>query len=387
MARVLYWFRTDLRLHDSPALDAALKLQPECLLPVWTWDPHYVLHARVGVNRWQFLLDSQRVLSDHLTKVNLRQKLLVVRGKPLRILEALVKRCKITHLVFEMDTDTYARSRDQDVMHAMKNTGVEVIVRSGRTLWDPNDMIRVHEHTVPKTVNAVKNASEKLGPPPRPLKTPTSLPDPVDIGEDFDVPMDEDGEDVNAEQRKDRLRSYERACGPLGDFSTPTFEELGLKEATSPHRGGEERAVQQLDEYTSDARRTATFSKPQTAPTTFLPPATTNLSAHLHFGCLGIRQFYWRVKEVVKEFKGTASSFPQISKANCCFARCTFVRRPGGRTMSRWRATITAGKSTGRCAISTMKRVSALGCTRTRRRNDGLRLGSGVAPAFHGLMR
>jgi len=38
--------------------------------------------------------------------------------------------------------------------------------------------------------------------------------------------MDEDGEDFNAEQRKDRLRSYERACGPHGDFSTPTFKEL-----------------------------------------------------------------------------------------------------------------------------------------------------------------
>jgi cryptochrome len=53
--RVIYWFRTDLRLHDSPALQAALDLNPEVLYPVWTWDPHYVYRARVGVNRWQFL--------------------------------------------------------------------------------------------------------------------------------------------------------------------------------------------------------------------------------------------------------------------------------------------------------------------------------------------
>lgn len=53
--RVIYWFRTDLRLHDSPALQAALDLKPECLYPVWTWDPHYVYQARVGSNRWQFL--------------------------------------------------------------------------------------------------------------------------------------------------------------------------------------------------------------------------------------------------------------------------------------------------------------------------------------------
>ena len=53
--RVIYWFRTDLRIHDSPALKAALDLNPEVFYPIWTWDPHYVYRARVGPNRWQFL--------------------------------------------------------------------------------------------------------------------------------------------------------------------------------------------------------------------------------------------------------------------------------------------------------------------------------------------
>lgn len=53
--RVIYWFRTDLRLHDSPALKAALDLEPDVLWPIFTWDPHYICRARVGLNRWQFL--------------------------------------------------------------------------------------------------------------------------------------------------------------------------------------------------------------------------------------------------------------------------------------------------------------------------------------------
>ena len=53
--RVIYWFRTDLRLHDSPALKAALDLKPEVLYPVWCWDPHYIYRFRVGPNRFQFL--------------------------------------------------------------------------------------------------------------------------------------------------------------------------------------------------------------------------------------------------------------------------------------------------------------------------------------------
>lgn len=40
MSRVIYWFRTDLRLHDSPALQAALDLKPEAFFPLWCWDPN-----------------------------------------------------------------------------------------------------------------------------------------------------------------------------------------------------------------------------------------------------------------------------------------------------------------------------------------------------------
>jgi len=54
-ARVLYWFRTDLRLHDSPALQAALDLKPAVLYPIFTFDPHYVYHSKGSGNRWQFL--------------------------------------------------------------------------------------------------------------------------------------------------------------------------------------------------------------------------------------------------------------------------------------------------------------------------------------------
>lgn len=53
--RFLTGFRTDLRLHDSPALNAALDLNPECLWPIFTWDPHYVYRAKGGTNRWQYL--------------------------------------------------------------------------------------------------------------------------------------------------------------------------------------------------------------------------------------------------------------------------------------------------------------------------------------------
>ncbi|KAH6668024.1 DNA photolyase [Halenospora varia] len=109
---VIYWFRTDLRLHDSLALKAALDLNPEFLWQVWTWDPHYVYRARVGVNRRQILIDCQNDLSTSITNLNPKSKLFLMREAPQTLFPKLFKAWKITHLVFEKDTDAYARDRD-----------------------------------------------------------------------------------------------------------------------------------------------------------------------------------------------------------------------------------------------------------------------------------
>ncbi len=140
--RVIYWFRTDLRLHDSPALHTALSLSPSAFFPIWTWDPHYVYRARVGSNRWQYLLDCQSDLSASLTKLNPKSKLLVVREAPQTLFRKLFKEWAVTHLVYEKDTDAYARVRDEEVRKVAEEMGVQVLVKVGRTLWDCDELVR-----------------------------------------------------------------------------------------------------------------------------------------------------------------------------------------------------------------------------------------------------
>jgi len=158
--RILYWFRTDLRLHDSPALSAALALNPSCFYPVWCWDPHYVYRARVGPNRFQFLLDCQNDLSSSLQKLNPKQRLLVVREAPQTLLPKLLKEWKITHLVFEKDTDAYAKKRDEEVIRAAKELGVEVVVRSGRTLYDSDELVKANGGKPTMSITQVQHVRE-----------------------------------------------------------------------------------------------------------------------------------------------------------------------------------------------------------------------------------
>ena len=88
------------------------------------------------------------------------------------------------------------------------------------------------------------------------------------------------------------------------------MQELGFPAATTVHRGGESIALQMLDAIIANENYTATFEKPKTAPTAFEPQSTTLLSPHLHFGSLSIREFYWRVHDVVEAYSGKASQPP-----------------------------------------------------------------------------
>lgn len=307
MAKVIYWFRTDLRLHDSPALAAALDLKPDCLWPIWTWDPHYVYESQVHPNRWQFLLDCQSDLSEGIQKINSKSRLIVLREAPTTLLPKLFKQWEVTHLVFEKDTDAYGRERDEMIMKSAQENGVEVIAVNGRTLWDPDDIVKANGNKPTMSIKQLEAAAKKLGDPQKPLSAPKSLPNlgTLDVQFDHDKPR-KDIPDKNKKNRKSEDKSYKELSGPKNNFAVPTLEELGFARdsATTPIRGGEIKALQQLKKLAKDSDIIASFEKPKTAPTQFDPPATTQLSPHVHFGSIGIRKFYWTARAIEEKKKG-----------------------------------------------------------------------------------
>ncbi|PSR75486.1 DNA photolyase [Coniella lustricola] len=334
-ARVIYWFRTDLRLHDSPALQAALDLQPECLWPIFTWDPHYVYRVQGAANRWQFLLDCQNDLSASITALNPASRLFVLREAPQTLLPKLFSAWNVTHLVFERDTDAYARARDATILAAAARAGVTVVTRSGRTLWDPDALVRANAGKPTMTMSQLQAAGRKVGPIPPPLPAPTSLPDPgamplehvEDTHHHHHPPETTAGPDLNARWREGQDAGYARLAGPQGDFAVETLAELGFAPAaaTTPHRGGETVALQRLDTVMADVAYAATFRKPQTSPAAFAPASTTLLSPFLHFGALSPRLFYHRALEACSRFRGAPSAPPESLTGQLLFRDMYFA--------------------------------------------------------------
>ncbi|CCO26431.1 cryptochrome [Rhizoctonia solani AG-1 IB] len=292
--RVLHWFRTDLRVHDAPALQAGLALKPEVWYPVWCWDPEYVYSHRVGVNRFNFLIESMNDLSQSLTRINDKSKLLV-----------------ITHLVYELDTGGYAQEP-------------EVIEKNG---GKPTT-----------TITQWQKAASKLGSVPRPTAAPKKLIPPGDLHlgslsrEDHPVNREHD---LNEKTRISPVTCFDTLTGPKGDFAVPTLEELGYPNPTTTIRGGEKEGRARLFAFNKDdnGNRAALFEKPKTSPTIPGPfkasrtnnghedtlqedgdefedlpegaqidvtkPSTTLMSPYLKFGCVGVRECYWSWHDIL----------------------------------------------------------------------------------------
>ncbi|PLW06024.1 hypothetical protein PCASD_24164 [Puccinia coronata f. sp. avenae] len=317
--KLLYWFRTDLRLHDSPALLKALDLGPAEFYPVWCWDPYYVYNTPVGPNRWQFLLDSMNDLSKSISRINDHSKLFVIRGEPSITLPYVWRRWGITHLAFEEDDDNlHSRPRDESVIKAAKDAGVQVITTSGHTLYPQEEVMAAAKGNLPASYRGFLSAIEKIGPPLPARDPPGSLPNPGPTTLDDPLPsefleqwkkawtdrLQPKEKDVNARNRvadDQAYRSPHPLSGPTGNFEIPTMEELGIRPATSHHRGGESVALQKLEDYLKDKQKVLKFEKPKTSPAEFDPASTTTLSAHLKFGTLSPRLFYERLKKIEHE--------------------------------------------------------------------------------------
>ncbi|PWN19799.1 Cryptochrome/photolyase FAD-binding domain-containing protein [Microstroma glucosiphilum] len=354
--RVLYWFRTDLRLHDSPALAKALSLSPSALFPIFNWDPNYIYGHRVGINRFRFLLESLQDLSNEIKKLNGDSQLLLTRGAPQTRIRELCEKWQITHVAFEEDHNAYARHRDAAVVESLKAANIEVISQEGRHLYPIKEVLKNTKGQPPTSMSQLQKAVASLGDVAQPAETPTSLPSPCPPGSDkadikklFDLISDlssykeEVGTpdvDLNAAelggQRKSgpdgEVTSYDTVAAgekskykeEKSPFAVPTLASLGMEEPevklAEPIRGGTTEALRRLKKLTEDPAYLSTFAKPQTSPSTDPDaPSTTLLSPYIKFGCLGIRHYWHTVKETKKKHKGAKTDVPEGMEGQLLF--------------------------------------------------------------------
>jgi cryptochrome len=293
----IFWFRKALRLHDNPALLAAIDGASK-LYPVFCLDPWFVSSGRVGNNRLHFLLQSLQDLDSSLRALDSR--LIVLRGDPEVELPRAIRAWNAERLAYEIDTEPYAKIRDAKINEMARERGVQVVTRWGHTLTDLDALLKRHPGGKPTTTYSsfLNHLDKQLKAVPLAvLNKPRQLPPVVDA----------DLAGLGASAATSASSSAAPASDAADAFGVPSAAALCLGPATSGVilRGGETEALARMEACLSQqgGAWVAAFEKPSTSPTEIDPfgqhtRSTTCLSPYLKFGCLSARVLHERVAAV-----------------------------------------------------------------------------------------
>jgi deoxyribodipyrimidine photo-lyase len=198
----IVWFRRDLRVHDHPALHAALE-SAETVVPVFCFDDALLRGRHASGPRTQFLLECLGELDAQLRDRG--SQLIVRRGTPERELPALAESVGAGAVHLSADAGPFARRRQREVRQAL-GSRVQFCVHPGLFVVDRLDAIRTRDGG-PYTVFTPFERNWSTRPRREVLAAPRglpALPSGVDVG------------------------------------TLPTLADLGLaQECAEPARGGE----------------------------------------------------------------------------------------------------------------------------------------------------
>lgn len=97
-------------------------------------DPWFVQNARVGPNRWRFLIQSLVDLDNSLK--NIGSRLFLVKGNPCEKFPELFKEWNVKKLTFEVDIEPYSKTRDAAIVALAEKHSVHVVTKVSHTLYD-----------------------------------------------------------------------------------------------------------------------------------------------------------------------------------------------------------------------------------------------------------
>jgi deoxyribodipyrimidine photo-lyase len=250
----IVWFRRDLRVHDQPALCAALEADDR-VVPVFCLDDR-LLHGRhASGSRTQFLIDCLRELDASLRK---RGSGLVIRhGPPERELTELAERLGAERLYFTGDVSPFARKRGDRTRKALERAGVELHAHPGLNAVDEIGAVRTQAGRPYTVFTPFHRAWER-------------------------------------ERRRDVLaapRALPPLPGRLAKGRVPSLRALGLEqEVAQPPRGGERAGRERLAGFL--ATDVDGYADGRDA---LGKDASSRLSPYLHFGCVSAREIEQRL--------------------------------------------------------------------------------------------
>jgi deoxyribodipyrimidine photo-lyase len=134
----LVWFRRDLRVHDHPALSAAVA-EADAVVPLFVFDDT-LLHGRwPAPNRAWFMRESVAALSTSLAERG--GALRIAHGDPREVVPRLAREVGAASVYVSRDATPYGRRRDQEVAAALAREGIALHPKRGLYVHEPGEVL------------------------------------------------------------------------------------------------------------------------------------------------------------------------------------------------------------------------------------------------------
>lgn len=274
MKRGILWFRTDLRLSDNLALQAAIK-QCDEIVPVYIFDEQWLGEdkwgfQRMGPYRMQFLLESLIDLKEHLNEVG--SDLIVKRGRPAEILPKIAEQYECDK-IFGSKEYTYEEIKVENEVSEKLNT--EFV--HNNTLIHPEDVV-FDIHKMPEVFTSFRKKVEKYSEVREPFLSPEKINSPN--LEKTEIPQ-------------------------LSDFG---FYDFNIDERTAiKFKGGALAAVERMNNYFWDTENLSEYK--ETRNGLIGADYSSKFSAWLAHGCISARTIYNEIELYEEDVEKNKSTY------------------------------------------------------------------------------
>lgn len=130
----LIWFRNDLRLHDNPALDGAIKMKKP-ILATYIWSPGKNNHRNLGEGSRIWLHHALKDLEEGLKAFGV--KLIIRKGNVLENLKMIIRESKVYTLFFNKNFEPKIVKEDAIIEKKLLALNIDVQSFCGNNLYEP----------------------------------------------------------------------------------------------------------------------------------------------------------------------------------------------------------------------------------------------------------